>query len=294
MRFLITLMFIILSLNACTAPQPSKNVKDNIPSIPSSWQSYKIQTDLHSYAGLPVSKSPKYVTYTILKNKAFTIAYDEIHGNPAWVCYKVPGKVKFTKNTNKRPSWKIDKRTKAKIKSSDYTHTGFDRGHLAPNRVIYQRYGEDARKETFLMSNATPQYPNLNRGLWKKIEDLVSVKWSKECGEIWVITGVQMWIPKDDKNFKGRQNLTDFTSPRKSKISAPFYCYKIILAINGGKLRAMAFKIKNTKSIEKSGDLSKYLVSIDQIEEHTNLELLQELPEDVEEKLEAEKAKKLW
>lgn len=52
---------------------------------------------------------------------------------------------------------------------SDYTRTGYDRGHMCPaaDRSTSRR----AMMATFSMANITPQAPALNRGAWKRIED---------------------------------------------------------------------------------------------------------------------------
>ncbi|NII09108.1 DNA/RNA non-specific endonuclease [Oleiagrimonas sp. C23AA] len=51
--------------------------------------------------------------------------------------------------------------------SSDYTNSGYDRGHMTP---AGDPGSPDAERETFSMANVVPQYPGLNRGEWEKIE----------------------------------------------------------------------------------------------------------------------------
>ena len=54
-------------------------------------------------------------------------------------------------------------------KPSEYTRTGYDRGHMCPaaDRSTSRR----AMMATFSMANIAPQAPALNRGAWKRIED---------------------------------------------------------------------------------------------------------------------------
>jgi endonuclease G len=55
-----------------------------------------------------------------------------------------------------------------RVTPSDYTGSGFDRGHMSPNA---DRYGSrEAADATFLMTNITPQTGDLNRGPWQKLE----------------------------------------------------------------------------------------------------------------------------
>jgi endonuclease G, mitochondrial len=59
-----------------------------------------------------------------------------------------------------------------------------------------------------------------------------------------------------------------------------------------GELRAMAFIIgQNVKATDRP---EKFLVSIDEIERRTGLDFLSELPDDLEERLEAQVAARMW
>jgi len=54
-------------------------------------------------------------------------------------------------------------------KHSDYTHSGYDRGHMAPNGDFNDTY-ENAVL-TFFIANIWPQTPELNRDKWLKTEN---------------------------------------------------------------------------------------------------------------------------
>lgn len=66
---------------------------------------------------------------------------------------------------------------------------------MAPKYVIETRYGREAMKQTFLMSNVWPQTPDLNRGPWERLETPISrglydmPSYVETYGAIWVITG---------------------------------------------------------------------------------------------------------
>jgi endonuclease G len=55
-----------------------------------------------------------------------------------------------------------------RVTPSDYTGSGFDRGHVCPNADRYA--SREAADATFLMTNMTPQTGDLNRGPWQKLE----------------------------------------------------------------------------------------------------------------------------
>lgn len=50
----------------------------------------------------------------------------------------------------------------------DYSHTGYDKGHLTPCAMADT---EEEMKDTFLMTNMTPQAPKLNREQWRELEE---------------------------------------------------------------------------------------------------------------------------
>ena len=50
----------------------------------------------------------------------------------------------------------------------DYAKSGYDKGHLVPDADL--SWSLQTEQESFLMSNMSPQLPNLNRGVWKGVE----------------------------------------------------------------------------------------------------------------------------
>jgi DNA/RNA endonuclease G (NUC1) len=52
---------------------------------------------------------------------------------------------------------------------SDYTHSGYDRGHMAPNADFNDTYRNALM--TFFIANIWPQTPDVNRVLWLRTEN---------------------------------------------------------------------------------------------------------------------------
>jgi endonuclease G len=71
------------------------------------------------------------------------------------------------------------------LTNRDYMYSNYDRGHLVPAEDM--DFNQVAMNETFFYSNTSPQHPNMNRGIWKKIEEHVR-DWAKN-DTVWVITG---------------------------------------------------------------------------------------------------------
>lgn len=69
--------------------------------------------------------------------------------------------------------------------SSDYTNSGYDRGHMTPAGDASTTTSE---KETFSMANVVPQDHKLNTGKWAAIEEQVR-QLARDNGEVYVVTG---------------------------------------------------------------------------------------------------------
>ncbi len=55
--------------------------------------------------------------------------------------------------------------------NEDFKYSGFDRGHLAPAKDSND--SKEKMDATFMLENAVPQNPNLNRGAWKCLESYI-------------------------------------------------------------------------------------------------------------------------
>lgn len=76
-------------------------------------------------------------------------------------------------------------------KPSDYSRTGYDRGHMCPaaDRSTSRR----AMMATFSMANIAPQVPALNRGAWKRIEDACR-KYAKGGHPVTIMADAVFWL----------------------------------------------------------------------------------------------------
>jgi DNA/RNA endonuclease G (NUC1) len=228
-----------------------------------------------AYAGYPSQGFQILGRVNVLENRGYVSGYSESMKNPLWVSYRLFDVPRL--ESGKRSSFKTDTRTRAKVSRNDYTHSGFDRGHMAPNFGIATRYGPEGQKETFLMSNIIPQDPSVNRGLWKELEMVVAKRYGRYFTEVWVVTGPVFQEP---------------VRKLESGIPVPSHYYKIIVDEHEGKLRALAFLIE--AECPPWTRIKKKLVSIDDIEHRTGLDFFPALEEEEQAQLEAESATRLW
>jgi endonuclease G len=223
----------------------------------------------------------------VLRNDAFIAGYSEWLGNPLWVSFRVmppPARVpRLPRPDRFEGDWRSLRclALLACVSHDDYTGSGYDRGHLAPNNLIATRYGRAAQHQTFLMTNISPQAPNLNRKLWQRLEEITDEVFARRYPSFWVVTGPV---------FSARpQHLDGY-----KRIAVPEAFYKIFIRDDGGAdgPRALAFLMPQT--VKGNEDLRSFLVSIDEIERRTGLDFVHELPDTVEQALEAAVEPERW
>jgi endonuclease G len=81
-------------------------------------------------------------------------------------------KAELAQNVNKT-YFRIDKNVPTILQGNDtdYSNSGYDRGHLAPNNDF--RFSKIAEYENMLYTNCAPQVPSFNRGVWATLESHV-------------------------------------------------------------------------------------------------------------------------
>lgn len=244
-----------------------------------------IESNAMVLGGTPASSQ----NLDFLKNKGYLAGYDENRRNPAWVAYRV-FEPKYP--SGKRPEkFDPDPRTRAKVHSSAYTNSGYDRGHMAPNRAIAVCHGPEAQLETFLMSNVVPQLHGLNAAFWESMEARVIERYSRRFGQVWVLSGPVYDAGRNHAKIGSGVTVPDAffliisTYENTSPKGAP--------AIADGAMRTEAFLVPH-RDIPAKDDPSKYLVSIREIERRTGLDFFPLLSSEVQDALETEAAKRAW
>ena len=228
----------------------SNNVQSNNPSTQSSWAMPAI---------LP--------TETVTQHSAYSLVYNHKHMQAKWVAYNLTygntvGGAERSSKFSIDPS--ISPRTAV---TSDYTKTGYDRGHLAPAGDM--KFSAQAMSESFYMSNVSPQLPGFNRGIWKKLEEQFRT-WAPSSHPVFVVTGPV---------------LTDPISShigQTCSISVPQRFYKIMLD-TASPMRAIAFVLPNNSSTQP---LSSFAMSIDEAERITGMDFFPKLNDLQEAKIE--------
>lgn len=196
--------------------------------------------------------------FQILGRQCYTLCYDGRNKGPLWVYERL--KIDSLKGDASRNGMRfkedIDIPVSFRSSLKDYKNTGFDRGHMCPAGDCPQTF--ESMEETFLLSNISPQQPDLNRGLWKALEARVR-ELAKSSEEIHVYTG-PLYLPKNASDGK---RYVKYQVIGKNDVAVPTHFYKMVRIGEG----SLAYIIPNTK-IELS-DLQGFEVPIEKLEKLT-------------------------
>lgn len=146
---------------------------------------------------------------------------------------------------------------------SDYKGSGFDRGHLSP--AANARSSAQAMKDTFYLSNISPQHPQLNRKYWVKLERHVR-EMTKSHAKVCVITG-PLFLPEVDKDGK---KYVRYQVIGENNVAVPTHYFKVIHGKTDQKVVTEAYIIPNLP-IENNPPLKNFAVSLEKVEKAAGL-----------------------
>ncbi len=171
-----------------------------------------------------------------------------------------------------------------KASTSQYTNTGFDRGHLCPSD---DRDSLDAdNRATFLMSNIAPQAPILNQQTWGDLED-----YSRKL----ITQGYELYIIAGGYGSGGTGTNGTATSINSGKINVYAHYWKIIVVLPVGSndltrvstsTRVIAVDMPNNQTVN-ANNWGYYRVSVDAIEAATGYNFLSNVLSTIQNTIEA-------
>jgi endonuclease G len=210
----------------------------------------------------------------IINHTGFSLSYNETHEQANWVAYELT-KEETVKRYSRTDKFIEDPKVKTgTANAKDYASSGYDRGHLAPAADMV--WSAEAMKESFYYSNMSPQTPGFNRGIWKKLEELVR-NWAVENEAIYIVTGPVL------------SNV--LPSIGVNKVSVPQYYYKVILDYKAPEIKGIGFILENKSSTKP---LQSYAVSIDSVEKFTGIDFFFSLPDEQEKEIEKSVCVPCW
>lgn len=210
----------------------------------------------------------------VLKEGSYTLCFSEQALQASWVAYvftenETRGEVKRTNNFRQHPTLALRHAT-----DDDYSHSGYDRGHLAP--AADMAWSQHAMEASFYFTNIAPQKPGFNRGVWKRLESQVR-DWAAKNDSICVVTGPVL--------------NTFIDTIGENNIPVPSHYYKAILDPFLPDQKGIAFVLENTAS---KAPIASFAIPIDSLEKLTGIDFFPALPDSLEQELESDLDLSSW
>lgn len=149
----------------------------------------------------------------------------------------------------------------------DRMPAGMSHGHICP--AGDNKWSKAAMNQSFLLTNMCPQDESLNGGGWKKLEEKCR-DWAKMYGDIYIVAG-PIFYNGVKRSFG------------KNKIGIPDAFFKVVLCVNGSP-KAIGFIYQNNSSRQS---MKERVHSVDEVEEIVGMDFFNNLPDSIEDKVEA-------
>jgi endonuclease G len=198
-------------------------------------------------------------------HRHFSLSYLEEFELAQWVAYELTieelNASRVPRYDRFNPDYSVSTRTGF---YRDYSNSGYTRGHLAP--AADMGFDSLAMRESFYMSNISPQTRAFNGGIWRELEEQTR-DWARERKRLYIVTGPVLYPVPTERIGENR-------------IAVPSAFYKVLLAPDDSLNNHIAFIIPNTIS---ERPLDTYAVTIDSVEKMTGIDFFPLLDEKLDE-----------
>jgi endonuclease G len=225
-------------------------------------------------------------TNYLMDKGMYTLSYNSTSGIPNWVSWHLstawkgsaPRSTSFTSDNTLPTGW-------YRVTTSDYTNTGFDRGHMCPSED--RDFSSAENQVTFTMTNVIPQAPTCNQQTWRLLEEY--------CRTL-MTAGNELYIISGGRGTGGSGSNGGTTSSiAGGLVKVPARVWKVIVVLPTGSndasrvstaTRVIAVDMPNTQSIN-STNWGMYRVSVDFLESQLGYDFLSNVPTSIQSVIEA-------
>ncbi|MCD8185735.1 MAG: DNA/RNA non-specific endonuclease [Rikenellaceae bacterium] len=226
---------------------------------------------------IPAVDQPEFLV--VCPEGRYTLWYDTLYRQAAWTAHVLTRADMETSRAERKNGFVICQTVRSKgwpyAKSSDYTRSGYDRGHLVPSA---DRTGSRTENDaTFRLSNIDPKNPRLNRVVWNQLKDEIR-QMALRLDTLWVVTGGEL--------KPGLERIG------ASGVGVPEHFFKVLLARKKGEWMAMAFLVPNRSELKPS--FWEYALSVAEAERLLGIDFFHTLPKALQRRIESECHPQRW
>jgi endonuclease G len=230
-----------------------------------------------------VTNTANYTNYLLVKTQ-YTMSYHRDRGEPNWVSWHLdptwlgstPRQDNFSADASLPSTW-------YHVQSTDYSGSGFDRGHNCPSAD--RTYSVADNSATFLMSNMVPQAPTNNQQTWANLENY--------CRTL-VSQGKELYIIMGSYGTGGTGSSGTKSTIAGGHVTVPNRIWKVILVLTQGtsdlgrvttSTRVIAVNTPNINTVSTSW--GSYRTTVDAIESATGYNLFSNLSSTIQAAIES-------
>ncbi|HUX54834.1 MAG TPA: DNA/RNA non-specific endonuclease [Williamwhitmania sp.] len=230
------------------------------------------------------TSTSNYTNYLMVKSE-YALSYNRDKGTANWVSWHLS--TAWLGSASRPSSFTTDATLPSgwyQVTTSNYTNTGFDRGHLCA--AADRSYSTTAITNTMKMTNIMPQAPINNQQPWAALEDYCRTL-ANAGNELYIIDG-----PYGSGGTGSNGGTT--TTIASGKVTVPSNTWKVILILPNGtndpsrvtsSTRVIAVWMPNTQSIVNNW--GQYRTTVDYIESKTGYDFFSNVSTSVQSVIES-------
>jgi len=221
----------------------------------------------------PPAPEPK--AHHLIERPQFVLSYSDTTKGANWVCWNLTkadiGSAKRQSSFEPDP---LLPKSFAHVRHSDYTGSGFDRGHMCSSKD--RSDSDENNAATFFTTNIVPQAPKCNQGGWERFES--------HCRDL-AQAGNVLYIVCGPHGEGGEGSNGRATVVGKAKVRVPASVWKVVLVLPGADAvptrdtKALAVWMPNDQSVPE--DWKPYKTTVADVEQRTGYTFFPLLPADV-------------
>lgn len=217
------------------------------------------QPSTNSGAELPAYTSDE----DIVRHTGYTASYNHTTLCPDWVAWELTadeanGKLEGQYSFSRDPMVGFPKASR-----EDYSHSGWDKGHMAPRADM--KWDARAMEESYYFTNICPQDHEMNSQAWRKIEELTR-RMAHRYGAVLVVCG-----PMFDST--AHQHIGP------ACVHVPNRFFKALAVSTSNGWQTVAFIVENNR---QDGSPKRYAMTVDEVEAVVGRDLFPTLPDEAE------------
>ena len=247
-------------------------------------------SDVHLLMGNPTDavNDVRFPNNYLMEKPELALSYNQQRGTPNWVSWHLASEWIGTlqRNDSFRPDPAVPP-TWYRVLGSDYTNSGFDRGHMVPNADRDPETSLPINQATFLMTNIIPQSPDNNQGPWAAMENDLRAMIAGTSNEMYIVAGGHGTGGTGSNGFA--------TTVANGNVFVPAQTWKVVLLLPKGdddinrvnaSTRTIAVLMPNIQGI-KTNLWTNYITTVDAIESLTGYDFFENVSDSVENAIEA-------